>query len=140
MIKNSHFKWEAIAEDHSADRPFSVLIIGGGFSGTVLAYQLLRRDPKLDIAIVDSGEKLGQGIAYSTTHRCHVLNVPAKGMSALADDPEHFLRWARSNYDSNVRPEAFLPRKEYARYLESLLEETASLSGIYHGSATRLLR
>jgi uncharacterized NAD(P)/FAD-binding protein YdhS len=129
MIKNSHFKWEAIAEDHSADRPFSVLIIGGGFSGTVLAYQLLRRDPKLDIAIVDSGEKLGQGIAYSTTHRCHVLNVPAKGMSALADDPEHFLRWARSNYDSNVRAEAFLPRKEYARYLESLLEETASLSG-----------
>ena len=59
MTNNSHFKWEAIAEERCADRPFSVLIIGGGFSGTVLAYQLLHRDPKLDIAIVDSGEKLG---------------------------------------------------------------------------------
>jgi cation diffusion facilitator CzcD-associated flavoprotein CzcO len=59
MINNSHFKWATIAEDHSADRPFSVLIIGGGFSGTVLAYQLLRRDPKLDIAIRGQWREVG---------------------------------------------------------------------------------
>ena len=108
---------------------FSVLIIGGGFSGATLAYQLLRRDPKQNIAIVDGGEVLGRGIAYGTRYWSHVLNVPAKNMSAFPDDAGHFLRWARRNFTANVHERSFLPRAIYGRYLDSLLKEAATRSG-----------
>lgn len=124
------FKW--LVDEGYGERtnsPFGVLIIGGGFSGATLAYQLVRRDSKLNIAIVDGGEIPGRGIAYSTPFLRHVLNVPAKNMSALPDDSEHFLRWARRNYSPNVQEGSFLPRAVYGRYLDSLLKETATRSG-----------
>jgi uncharacterized NAD(P)/FAD-binding protein YdhS len=110
-------------------RPFDILVLGGGFSGTMLAIQLLRRDPQLNIAVVDKGNTPGQGLAYSTHYRFHVLNVPAGKMSALPDDSDHFLRWARDNHDSRVKGESFLPRAVYGRYLDSLLRETVSRHG-----------
>ena len=64
-------------------RPFDILILGGGFSGTMLAIQLLRRDPRLNVAVVDKGKTPGRGLAYSTYYRFHVLNVSVKNMSAL---------------------------------------------------------
>jgi uncharacterized NAD(P)/FAD-binding protein YdhS len=129
-VAKPQFKWMLDAGNgEGAQLPFGVLIIGGGFSGAALAFQLLRRDPKLDIAIVDSGEMPGQGLAYSTIFRCHVLNVPAKGMSALPEDTGHFVRWARAHYDSNLKEEDFLPRMVYGSYLDSLLKEAATTSG-----------
>ena len=89
-------------------RPFDILILGGGFSGTMLAIQLLRRDPRLNVAVVDKGKTPGRGLAYSTYYRFHVLNVPVKNMSALPEDSEHFLNWARNNHDSQVKGESFL--------------------------------
>lgn len=109
--------------------PYSVLIIGGGFSGATLAYQLIRHDPAQNIAIVDGGEELGRGVAYSTPYWSHVLNVPAKNMSAFPDDAAHFVRWARRNFSPNVHEECFLPRAVYGRYLDSLLKEAATRSG-----------
>jgi uncharacterized NAD(P)/FAD-binding protein YdhS len=128
-VDRRRFKW--LIDERNNERtapPFSVLIIGGGFSGATLAYQLLRRDPKLSIAIVDGGETPGRGVAYSTPYWAHVLNVPAKNMSALRDDPEHFVRWARRNYSPNVQEGSFLPRAAYGRYLDSLLKEAATRS------------
>jgi len=101
-----------------------VAIIGGGFSGTILAVQLLRRAPSLRIGVVDKSSIPGRGLAYSTQYNCHLLNVPAGNMSALDDDPGHFLRWARSNCGPAVHPESFVPRMAYGRYIGSLLEET----------------
>ena len=118
----------AVNDSERTHPPFSVLIIGGGFSGATLAYQLVRRDPKLNIAIVDGGEIPGRGIAYSTPYWSHVLNVPAKNMSALPDDPEHFVRWARRNHRPSVHEGSFLPRRVYGRYLDSLLKEAATRS------------
>lgn len=108
---------------------FAVLIVGGGFSGTLLAYQLLRRAPRLSVALVDSGRPLGRGLAYRTKYLCHVLNVPAGGMSALPEDDGHFLRWVRRNYDPNADERSFLPRVVYGRYLDCLLKEAATRSG-----------
>jgi uncharacterized NAD(P)/FAD-binding protein YdhS len=110
-------------------RPFDILILGGGFSGTMLAIQLLRRDPRLNVAVVDKGKTPGRGLAYSTYYRFHVLNVPVKNMSALPEDSEHFLNWARNNHDSQVKGESFLPRAVYGRYLDSLLLEALSRCG-----------
>jgi uncharacterized NAD(P)/FAD-binding protein YdhS len=107
---------------------FDVVVVGGGFSGTVLAAQLLRRSPGLSVAVIDKESAPGRGIAYGTQHICHLLNVPASGMSALADQPDHFLLWARANHDASVQPTTFLPRLLYGRYIASLLEETVQRS------------
>jgi uncharacterized NAD(P)/FAD-binding protein YdhS len=121
------FKW--VEELAHSGTSFRVVIIGGGFSGTSLAYQLLRREPRLRIAVVDSGKTLGHGLAYQTNYLCHLLNVPTARISALPNDPGHFLRWARRNYDPKTEEGSFLPRVAYGRYLESLLKEAATRSG-----------
>lgn len=102
-----------------------IVIVGGGFSGSILALQLLRYAPRvLSAAVVDKGELPGRGLAYGTNHDCHLLNVHANDMSALPEEPDHFLNWAKRNYDRVVGPQSFLPRATYGRYLASLLEAT----------------
>ena len=71
-----------------SDRVVPVAIVGGGFSGTILAAQLARRG--ISSVLIDGSGRAGQGVAYSTTEPAHLLNVRAEGMSAWADDPEHF--------------------------------------------------
>ena len=45
-----------VEREHRMNTPrFNVLIIGGGFSGTLLAVQLLYRAPALKIGILDNG-------------------------------------------------------------------------------------
>jgi uncharacterized NAD(P)/FAD-binding protein YdhS len=102
---------------------FTVAIIGGGFTGTTLAAQLLRADPAVSVVVIERFSLPGRGVAYGTQYGLHLLNVPARSMSAFADDPEHFLRWARLNYDVGVEPDAFLPRRVYGQYVASLLPE-----------------
>lgn len=107
---------------------FDILIVGGGFSGTVLAIQLLRHT-SLSIAIVDRTSSPGRGLAYSSPHRFHLLNVPAGQMGAFPDDPEGFLRWARMNYDASMQTRSFPPRALYGQYLENLLDGTVAETG-----------
>jgi len=106
-----------------------VLIIGGGFSGTMLAVQLLRRRRSLSIAVLDRGSLPGRGLAYSSPHRFHLLNVPAGQMSAFPADPEDFLRWAKSNYVASMQARSFPPRALYGEYLGSVLDRTLAESG-----------
>jgi uncharacterized NAD(P)/FAD-binding protein YdhS len=106
-----------------------VVIVGGGFSGTVLAVQLLRRTPDLRVGIVDKASAPGRGLAYGTECRCHLLNVPAGNMSALPEEPDHFLNWARANYQGSVQARSFLPRALYGRYVGSLLEQAIASAG-----------
>ncbi|MGA2456157.1 MAG: FAD/NAD(P)-binding protein [Terriglobales bacterium] len=104
--------------------PFSIAIVGGGFTGAVVAAQLLRKSRStVSVVLIEKGARLGSGVAYGTQCKEHLLNVPAKNMSAYPDDPEHFLRWARSNYDSGAQPDDFLPRLVYGQYADSLLRE-----------------
>jgi uncharacterized NAD(P)/FAD-binding protein YdhS len=105
------------------DRQFDVLIVGGGFSGTMLAVHLLR-DTDLSMALIDRGTLPGRGLAYGSPHRFHLLNVPAGEMSAWSDRPEDFLRWARIHYDASLQARSFPPRSIYGAYLGSLLEST----------------
>ena len=80
----------------SSGRP-SVTIIGGGASGVLVAAHLLR-DPQTDIRVtlIERRGQFGQGLAYSASQREHKVNVPARGMSAFADDPDHFWRWLQT--------------------------------------------
>lgn len=118
-----------------------VIIIGGGFSGAMTAYHLLKQNQvAFDITIVEpsiQSGKLGLGLAYSTTCDEHLLNVSAAGMSALADEPNHFLNYARAK-DPTIRAEDFLPRKFFGQYVQELLtSEMADITEAKYNSAIR---
>jgi uncharacterized NAD(P)/FAD-binding protein YdhS len=100
-----------------------IAVIGGGFSGTVMSVQLLRRAPSLSLAVIDKNARPAVGLAYGTNHDAHLLNVPAGQMSAFPSEPGHFLKWAKENCEFPVDARSFLPRALYGRYLTALLEE-----------------
>lgn len=105
----------------------SIVVIGGGASGVILAAQMLRSsDPSLRVTLIEKRSEFGQGIAYSTDLPVHLLNVSALGMSALNDDPEHFWRWlkAKDLLPSEDAP-FYAQRSLYGEYLRELLAEIA---------------
>jgi uncharacterized NAD(P)/FAD-binding protein YdhS len=92
-----------------------VAIVGGGFSGTMVAANLARRG--VDSVIIEASGRAGQGNAYSTTEPAHLLNIRAHNMGAWAEDPEDFAT------RENVDPQAFAERRHYGRYLRAILDE-----------------
>lgn len=100
-----------------------ILIVGGGASGVLLAAHLLR-DLQYDlrVTLVEKRASVGRGIAYSARQQDHVLNVAAPGMSAYADDPDHFWRWLGARGLVGEDRFVFVPRRHYGAYLAEILE------------------
>lgn len=98
------------------------VIVGGGFSGTVLAANLLRRPPAggADVVLIERSNVMGRGVAYAAHEFPYLLNVPAARSSADSRDPLQFLRFAQDRL-TNVDGEDFLPRVLYGDYLQDLL-------------------
>ncbi|MBA2918365.1 NAD(P)-binding protein [Sphingomonas sp. MAH-20] len=111
------------------DQRAEVAIVGGGFSGTLLAINLLRHDGPRVTLIERREDQLARGVAYGSARPDHLLNVRAAGMSAFPDDPRHFERWL-GRRSSGASP--FVRRRLYGLYLRELLAETAA------GAAHRL--
>jgi uncharacterized NAD(P)/FAD-binding protein YdhS len=108
----------------------TVAIVGGGFSGAIMAAQLLRQShPSFSVAVVEKTPSVGRGLAYGTDCDSLLLNVRARNLSAFPDDPQHFLRWAQSNYDPATGPGSFLPRAVYGHYVQAVLNEAAQSTG-----------
>ena len=105
----------------------TIAIIGGGVSGTLTAFHLVRQRTSARVILIDSRPDFGLGLAYSTPSLRHLLNVPAGKVSALPDRPDHFLNWLRENYDSTATETAFAPRAVFGRYIQSLLTSTRPL-------------
>jgi uncharacterized NAD(P)/FAD-binding protein YdhS len=79
----------------------TVAVIGGGFTGGAVAWNLARASRAVDTRIVvfEPRARLGAGLAYDTIDAVHRINVPAAKMSLDPGDPEDFLRWiAETNY------------------------------------------
>jgi uncharacterized NAD(P)/FAD-binding protein YdhS len=93
-------------------KPSNVAVIGGGFSGAIQAIELARRG--VSVTLIERTDRAPRGVAYSTPHADHLLNVRASGMSALAGEPDHFANWFG---DSN----GFAERRLYGAYLEEML-------------------
>lgn len=95
-----------------------VAIVGAGFSGTLLAINLLRHGVK--VVLVEREEvQLAKGLAFGTRQPEHLLNVRAANMSAFPDDLGHFLRWM--GFSTEDQANRFVPRLAYGRYLRELL-------------------
>ena len=103
-------------------------IIGGGFTGTMSAVQLIDKyQEPCEIILINEGESLNKGIAYNPYSDKHLLNVIAGKMSAFPDKPDHFLEWVmkRPDYiekDKSLIANAFLPRALYGLYLVDIWE------------------
>lgn len=122
------------------------VIVGGGASGVLLAAQLLKSaDPALRVALVEKSGAFGRGLAYSTTLDAHVLNVGSQGMSAFADDPDHFRRWLRGRgIEAAPGRPFFAPRRLYGDYLGDIAARLAESEPVRlklaHGEAVSVAR
>ncbi|NLI27872.1 MAG: SidA/IucD/PvdA family monooxygenase [Acetobacter sp.] len=117
------------AEVQISRQPVSttVAIIGGGATGTMIAYHLLRKRRDLgsnNVVIFEPRPRLGAGVAYGSKDPQHRINVPASRMSIDTENPNDFTDWLKQHSHQICDPEAFLPsgdiyptRAEFGRYL-----------------------
>ncbi len=108
----------------------TIIIIGGGLSGTLTAANLLRlAQQPLHVVLVERSPLLGRGVAYGTDCSAHLLNVPAASLSVWPDEPAHFLKWLADHAGrpgfptAPVSPAAFLPRNLFGEYIADVLRE-----------------
>jgi uncharacterized NAD(P)/FAD-binding protein YdhS len=90
----------------------------------LVAVNLFRKGFQGRVTMIEPRSRLGTGLAYSTTFIQHLLNVPAGKMSALPEQPSHFLEWLRNNHWPDAKPDSLAPRKLYGEYLQEVLKQT----------------
>lgn len=131
---------QSVAETHGAWP--RVVVVGAGAAGTLTALHLVRiaarRATPLDVLLLDPADRWGRGVAFGTPAEEHLLNVPASGMSALPEEPGHFVAWAgsqglvgRGQPGDKSDPSVFLPRRRFGLYLDdTLTRELAAADGL----------
>jgi uncharacterized NAD(P)/FAD-binding protein YdhS len=117
-------KYQEVAMLISDSYRSTVAIVGGGCSGLLVAVHLFRNGFQGRVSVIEPRARLGAGLAYSTAFIQHLLNVPAGSMSAIPEQPAHFLDWLRTNYWPDAKPESLAPRKLYGEYLQDVLQQT----------------
>ena len=113
----------------TADHPptdFDIAIIGGGAGGVLAAIHALRlAGADTRIALIEPAARLAQGVAYATTHGEHLLNVPARRMSAFKDRPDDFVDFLVAGEGEGARGAlavAYAERRRYGDYLRDRLQ------------------
>lgn len=87
-----------------------VVIVGGGYSGAVLAWHLHQAAPgRHSIIIVEPRDEIGRGLAYDSHDPAHRINVPALKMNLDFDDEGHFEQWLITSGYPARDPAARLP-------------------------------
>ncbi len=107
-----------------------VAIIGGGFSGLAVAYNLLQSKQQVVIDIFDDENFQNNGKAYQTKDWQHILNVPADKMGLPFNDEEHFYKWLKKNHHAEIAKDNFAPRVLYHDYLQEIILELQKNSAI----------
>lgn len=111
------------------------IIVGGGASGVLLAYQLLRLGRRaFRVTLIEQRAEIGRGLAYHTGNPDHLLNVRAANMSALPEDPDHFWRWLSArDICQCVDRYCFVPRRVYGDYIAGLIKPLISRGDEHDG-------
>jgi uncharacterized NAD(P)/FAD-binding protein YdhS len=121
-----------------------VAIVGGGYSGTCCAIHLLRESTlPLEVFLIEPRDRLGEGLAHSSSDPDHRLNAPAPIHVVLADRPGHLEAWLTSEGRLDRDPEAvsggsvYPRRSDFADFVRAQLLEAAAnaqriRSGLHH--------
>lgn len=96
-----------------------MVIVGGGFSGAMLAARLAEQG-RASVVIDRTGD-FGRGVAYSTPFPGHLLNVRSGRMSAVEGRPGDFVDWLTAHAPEHADPDGFAPRALYGRYVQDRL-------------------
>jgi uncharacterized NAD(P)/FAD-binding protein YdhS len=128
-ITRASARYPDFVKNHAtAPVPRTVVVVGAGFCGAIVATNLLRlpQERPLRVVLVDAAA-MARGVAYARRPYRFLLNVPAGRMSASSADPTEFLNFARRSVPT-VAESDFLPRELYGQYLELLLAGAALAS------------
>ena len=114
---------------------FDIAIIGGGAGGVLTAIHALRlAGAGTRITLVEPVAQLARGVAYATTHGEHLLNVPARRMSAFRDRPDDFVDFLVASEGEDAREViavAYAERRRYGDYLRDRLQLARSGSAAH---------
>ncbi|RZJ84181.1 MAG: FAD-dependent oxidoreductase [Brevundimonas sp.] len=110
-----------------------VVIVGGGYSGAMLAARLA--ETGVASTIIDRTGDFGLGVAYSTPFDGHLLNVRANRMTAVEGRPDDFVDWLKANHSDRADPESFAPRRLYGLYVQDRLN---AVDAAHPGLITRI--
>jgi len=134
------------------ERPYTVAIVGGGFSGAVFGLKLHLARPEWRVAIIEPKKTLGRGLAYGACSPQHLLNVPVSRME-VGLQPS-FAAWLQGHPGRIAEPlresggdllGAYVPRALFGAYIEERVREalnTRAITGLttLRGEAVRMLR
>jgi uncharacterized NAD(P)/FAD-binding protein YdhS len=137
--------------DSSSTTGPTVVVIGGGFSGSLFAMKFARARPEAHVVLVERSRRVGRGLAYGACTAEHLLNVPVARMEVgLAPGFGDWLR-ARPELLGAALAEsggdlaaAFVPREMFGAYLEERVQAAVSPArgagfNIVRGEVVRLL-
>ncbi|MET0582626.1 MAG: FAD/NAD(P)-binding protein [Pseudoxanthomonas sp.] len=112
---------------HLPSGDFDIAIIGGGAGGVLTALHALRlAEAGVRIALIEPTARLAQGVAYATTHAEHLLNVPARRMSAFNDKPDDFVDFLVAREGESARDAIAVSsaqRRHYGDYRRERLQQ-----------------
>jgi len=129
----------------------TVVVVGGGFSGSVFALKHARAHPDAHVMVVERSRRVGRGLAYGACAPDHLLNVPVSRMElGLTPAFGDWLQGHRKELDEALRESggdltgAFVPRELFGAYLEERIAEATSTDhrrglNIVRGEVVRLL-
>jgi uncharacterized NAD(P)/FAD-binding protein YdhS len=110
-----------------------IVIVGGGFSGSSTAVQLVRRSSAaLEITVVEPRARVGGGLAHSSEEPDHRLNGQPGAHNIDPTDQGMFVRWCEARGAFAADPAARLPndtvflrRAVFRQFLEETVVEHA---------------
>jgi uncharacterized NAD(P)/FAD-binding protein YdhS len=132
-------------------RPYTVAIVGGGFSGAVFGLKLHLARPEWRVVIIEPKRMLGRGLAYGACGPQHLLNVPVSRMEVGLQPG--FAAWLEQHRGRIAEPlgdsgfdllGAYVPRDLFGAYIEERIGEaldTRSITGLttLRGEVVRML-
>lgn len=124
-----------------SERPaHRVAIIGGGYTGAILAKLLVERGLHDidDVTVFEPRHRLGSGLAYDVEDIDVRLNVAAHRMRAIPGAPTAFLDWLQASGTLTVDPQAVTPegifarRRDFGRFMQAQLTPHLDSGAIRH--------
>lgn len=115
-------------------------IIGGGYTGAVIAKLLVERGLRdmEEVTVFEPRDCLGGGLAYDVKDLGVRLNVAAHRMRAIPGAPTAFLDWLQTSGTLTVDPQAVTPegifvrRHDFGRFMQAQLSPLIESGAICH--------